>query len=159
MLEWIEPIFPGGHWTPEIVQLAGAEHPLNPVRWNSFTSLKSASLHSPSVINFSHIDRTHISWWWKLANHWSSCLIFELKQLTNAASLASNIERASCRYAWLNVTQSVKCHVLIQSKWRCKSFICNGEWQIGRGRLWLDRPLPLWLGFRADHKRAESHRR
>lgn len=32
ILEWIEPIFPGGHWTPQIVQLAGAEHPLNPVR-------------------------------------------------------------------------------------------------------------------------------
>lgn len=32
VLEWFEPIFPGGHWTPQLVRMAGAEHPLNPPR-------------------------------------------------------------------------------------------------------------------------------
>lgn len=30
MLEWIEPIFSAGHWTPQLVELAGGRHPLNP---------------------------------------------------------------------------------------------------------------------------------
>lgn len=33
VLEWFEPIFPGGHWTPQLVKMAGAEHPLNPARY------------------------------------------------------------------------------------------------------------------------------
>lgn len=33
VLEWFEPIFPGGHWTPQLVRMAGAEHPLNPPRY------------------------------------------------------------------------------------------------------------------------------
>lgn len=28
--EWTEPIFIGGHWTPQIIAMAGATHPLNP---------------------------------------------------------------------------------------------------------------------------------
>jgi len=28
-IEWTDPIFVGGHWTPEIIELAGARHPLN----------------------------------------------------------------------------------------------------------------------------------
>lgn len=31
-LEWTEPIFVGGHWTPELIERAGARHPLNPTR-------------------------------------------------------------------------------------------------------------------------------
>eukprot|EP00879_Flechtneria_rotunda_P017308 GHRR01018132.1.p1 GENE.GHRR01018132.1~~GHRR01018132.1.p1 ORF type:complete len:251 (+),score=99.96 GHRR01018132.1:251-1003(+) len=31
-LEWFEPIFPGGHWTPQLIHLAGGLHPLNPPR-------------------------------------------------------------------------------------------------------------------------------
>lgn len=27
--EWTDPVFPGGHWTPEIIELAGGVHPLN----------------------------------------------------------------------------------------------------------------------------------
>lgn len=29
-LEWTDPPFVGGHWTPELIEAAGARHPLNP---------------------------------------------------------------------------------------------------------------------------------
>ncbi len=29
-MEWIDPIFVGGHWTPQLVERAGGSHPLNP---------------------------------------------------------------------------------------------------------------------------------
>lgn len=29
-LEWTDPIFIGGHWTPQLIERAGAAHPLNP---------------------------------------------------------------------------------------------------------------------------------
>jgi len=29
-LEWADPIYVGGHWTPELIELAGGLHPLNP---------------------------------------------------------------------------------------------------------------------------------
>lgn len=29
-LEWTDPLFVGGHWTPQLIELAGATHPLNP---------------------------------------------------------------------------------------------------------------------------------
>ncbi len=29
MMEWTDPIFVGGHWTPQIIHMAGGEHPLN----------------------------------------------------------------------------------------------------------------------------------
>lgn len=29
-LEWTVPIFPAGHWTPQLIALAGGNHPLNP---------------------------------------------------------------------------------------------------------------------------------
>ncbi|OQS05278.1 hypothetical protein THRCLA_02567 [Thraustotheca clavata] len=28
--EWTDPIFCGGHWTPQLMEMAGASHPLNP---------------------------------------------------------------------------------------------------------------------------------
>ena len=28
-LEWTDPLFPGGHWTPQLITLAGGSHPLN----------------------------------------------------------------------------------------------------------------------------------
>lgn len=31
-LEWTDPPFVGGHWTPQLVERAGASHPLNPTR-------------------------------------------------------------------------------------------------------------------------------
>lgn len=30
MLEWTDPLFVGGHWTPQLIERAGAFHPLNP---------------------------------------------------------------------------------------------------------------------------------
>ena len=29
-LEWTDPIFPAGHWTPQLIEMAGGSHPLNP---------------------------------------------------------------------------------------------------------------------------------
>lgn len=29
-LEWTDPLFVGGHWTPQMIERAGGEHPLNP---------------------------------------------------------------------------------------------------------------------------------
>ncbi len=29
-IEWTDPIFIGGHWTPQLIERAGARHPLNP---------------------------------------------------------------------------------------------------------------------------------
>ncbi len=29
-LEWTEPLFCGGHWTPALIEWAGGTHPLNP---------------------------------------------------------------------------------------------------------------------------------
>jgi ABC-type Fe3+-hydroxamate transport system substrate-binding protein len=29
-IEWVEPIFVGGHWTPQLIHMAGGSHPLNP---------------------------------------------------------------------------------------------------------------------------------
>ncbi|KAG0246703.1 hypothetical protein B0O80DRAFT_32803 [Mortierella sp. GBAus27b] len=28
--EWTDPVYPGGHWTPEIIEMAGGVHPINP---------------------------------------------------------------------------------------------------------------------------------
>ena len=30
VLEWTDPMFVGGHWTPQLVSIAGGRHPLNP---------------------------------------------------------------------------------------------------------------------------------
>jgi iron complex transport system substrate-binding protein len=30
VLEWTDPLFIGGHWTPQLVSIAGGQHPLNP---------------------------------------------------------------------------------------------------------------------------------
>lgn len=31
-LEWTDPLFTGGHWTPQLIERAGGRHPLNPTR-------------------------------------------------------------------------------------------------------------------------------
>lgn len=31
-LEWTDPIYVGGHWTPQLIERAGGSHPLNPTR-------------------------------------------------------------------------------------------------------------------------------
>jgi iron complex transport system substrate-binding protein len=32
LLEWLEPLFIGGHWSPELIEMAGGSHPLNPTK-------------------------------------------------------------------------------------------------------------------------------
>ena len=29
-IEWADPIYVGGHWTPQLIEMAGGAHPLNP---------------------------------------------------------------------------------------------------------------------------------
>ena len=36
-LEWTVPMFCAGHWSPEIIEMAGAQHPLNPCRYDTTT--------------------------------------------------------------------------------------------------------------------------
>ncbi|KAL4424860.1 hypothetical protein ABPG77_011110 [Micractinium sp. CCAP 211/92] len=31
-VEWVGPIFVGGHWTPQLIEMAGGRHPLNPCK-------------------------------------------------------------------------------------------------------------------------------
>lgn len=40
-LEWTDPFFCGGHWTPEIIALAGGSHPLNEAMYESCTCKES----------------------------------------------------------------------------------------------------------------------
>ena len=32
IFQWTDPIFCGGHWTPELIEMAGGQHPLNPCK-------------------------------------------------------------------------------------------------------------------------------
>lgn len=32
LLEWTDPLFVAGHWTPQLIERAGGQHPLNPTR-------------------------------------------------------------------------------------------------------------------------------
>ncbi|KAJ3348939.1 hypothetical protein GGF32_005898 [Allomyces javanicus] len=38
-IEWVDPIFFGGHWTPELIELAGGYHPLNTILKSTTDSL------------------------------------------------------------------------------------------------------------------------
>jgi len=50
-LEWTVPMFCGGHWTPEIIEMAGASHPLNPCRYDTDTiDTKATDITSGIVI-------------------------------------------------------------------------------------------------------------
>jgi ABC-type Fe3+-hydroxamate transport system substrate-binding protein len=40
--EWVEPIFVGGHWTPQIIAMAGGHHPLNPPKMTGGTGAATA---------------------------------------------------------------------------------------------------------------------
>lgn len=31
-IEWLDPVYVGGHWTPQLIERAGGSHPLNPTR-------------------------------------------------------------------------------------------------------------------------------
>ena len=42
--EWTDPIFCGGHWTPQLIELAGGSHPLNPCTKNSSSNDGSSGI-------------------------------------------------------------------------------------------------------------------
>jgi len=45
-VEWMDPIFVGGHWTPELINMAGATHPLNEAHASSISIQPSVLLES-----------------------------------------------------------------------------------------------------------------
>ena len=50
-LEWTDPLFVGGHWTPEIINLAGGDHPLNGTGMRSHVVSEEAVAESnPDII-------------------------------------------------------------------------------------------------------------
>ena len=50
VLEWVDPLFPGGHWTPQLVGLAGAEHPINPCRSATAAALSAKQSLLPVLL-------------------------------------------------------------------------------------------------------------
>lgn len=46
MLEWVDPIFMGGHWTPQLVEMAGGRHPMNPCKRVGGSSRRRAAARS-----------------------------------------------------------------------------------------------------------------
>ena len=48
--EWIDPIFPGGHWTPQLIEAAGGSHPLNPSK-NGGAAAPSAAISHETFIS------------------------------------------------------------------------------------------------------------
>jgi iron complex transport system substrate-binding protein len=57
-LEWTVPIFCGGHWTPQIIEMAGASHPLNPCKCDTIGTTNDTSdlLKGGNDIGFSEDD-------------------------------------------------------------------------------------------------------
>ena len=49
-LEWTDPLFPGGHWTPSIIAMAGGSHPLNPPDLPSGVARPSAEISPEDVV-------------------------------------------------------------------------------------------------------------
>ncbi|GAX77617.1 hypothetical protein CEUSTIGMA_g5061.t1 [Chlamydomonas eustigma] len=50
-LEWTDPLFPGGHWTPQLIHMAGGTHPLNPPSLPNGAALPSAELPVQAVVD------------------------------------------------------------------------------------------------------------
>ncbi|KAF9418956.1 hypothetical protein BGZ94_009551 [Podila epigama] len=49
--EWTDPIFPAGHWTPEMIEIAGGEHPVNPPGMHSKrATVEEVQATDPEVI-------------------------------------------------------------------------------------------------------------
>ncbi|KAG0200911.1 hypothetical protein BGX28_006158 [Mortierella sp. GBA30] len=49
--EWTDPIYPAGHWTPEMIEIAGGIHPINPPGMPSGrVSIESVAAVEPDVI-------------------------------------------------------------------------------------------------------------
>ncbi len=55
-LEWTIPIFCGGHWTPEIIEMAGAVHPLNPCKYDTNSSTTGEDNTASNGTNGTGID-------------------------------------------------------------------------------------------------------
>lgn len=51
MLEWVEPLFFGGHWTPEVIAMAGGTHPLNPSGGRGQGALPSVARPSQELMD------------------------------------------------------------------------------------------------------------
>ncbi|KAJ3130197.1 hypothetical protein HK098_005444 [Nowakowskiella sp. JEL0407] len=49
-MEWVDPVYPGGHWTPQLISLAGGFHPLNPSAPNHGPGGYSKAKPAPQVI-------------------------------------------------------------------------------------------------------------
>lgn len=48
-LEWTSPVFIGGHWTPQLIHMAGGAHPLNPPAGEGLPAGKSVAIESERV--------------------------------------------------------------------------------------------------------------
>ncbi|GBG79391.1 hypothetical protein CBR_g29540 [Chara braunii] len=46
-MEWVDPIFCGGHWTPSLIEMAGGVHPINPANDSSGLSGAGDSFRVP----------------------------------------------------------------------------------------------------------------
>lgn len=46
-IEWPDPIYVGGHWTPQLIARAGGKHPLNPPEAPDRAAPKSFPVHAP----------------------------------------------------------------------------------------------------------------
>lgn len=49
-VEWPEPLYVGGHWTPQLLRLAGAEHPLNPCPDDDAGAPKSFAVPAEALV-------------------------------------------------------------------------------------------------------------
>lgn len=48
--EWTDPIFPGGHWTPQLIEMAGGRHPLNPCKDGAGAAPSAAVTHEQFIL-------------------------------------------------------------------------------------------------------------
>eukprot|EP00798_Chlamydomonas_sp_ICE-L_P002810 gene2810-12687_t len=48
-LEWTDPLFCGGHWTPQLIHMAGGTHPMNPP-WTSDGGAPPSEAKEPSTL-------------------------------------------------------------------------------------------------------------
>ena len=47
-MEWLDPIFVGGHWTPALIEMAGATHTLNPATGSGPSAAAGKSFAVPN---------------------------------------------------------------------------------------------------------------
>lgn len=49
-IEWTDPVYVGGHWTPQLIRLAGADHPLNPAPTDDTGASKSFPVEHSALV-------------------------------------------------------------------------------------------------------------